>query len=97
MRLPGPFDIRRVQEFEWPHRELNFVLLDDATPEEFACTRVSQDARFVDVAAGTLIMSFHSFVVRTPQGVLLVDSCVGNDKERPMLPEWHQQDFLFLE
>lgn len=97
MKLPGPFDIRRVQEFEWPHRELNFVLLDDATPEEFACTRVSQDARFVNVAAGTLIMSFHSLVVRTSRGTLLVDTCVGNHKDRPIIPEWHQQEFPYLE
>lgn len=97
MKLPGPFDIQRVREFEWPHRQLDFVLLDEATPEAFAQTRMSRDARFVDVSAGTLIMSFHSFVVRTPQGVLLVDSCVGNHKNRPMLPEWHQQTFPYLE
>jgi len=97
MKLPGPFDIQRVQEFEWPHRQLDFVFLDEATPESFAQTRISRDARFVDVSAGTLIMSFHSFVVRTPQGVLLVDSCVGNDKDRPMLPEWHLQNFPYLE
>ena len=42
-------------------------------------------------------MSFHSFVVRTPQGTLLVDTCVGNHKERPMLAEWHQQEFPYLE
>jgi glyoxylase-like metal-dependent hydrolase (beta-lactamase superfamily II) len=97
MKIPGPFDIQRVQEFEWPHRELNFVLLDEATPAAFAETRISRDARFVNVNAGTLIMSFHSFVVRTPHGVLLVDSCVGNNKERPILPEWHQQQFPYLE
>jgi len=97
MKLPGPFDIHRVQEFEWPHRELNFVLLDAATPEEFARTRVSQDEHFVNVAAGTLIMSFHSLVVRTPRGTLLVDTCVGNHKDRPMIPEWHRQEFPYLE
>ncbi|MFW2403917.1 MAG: MBL fold metallo-hydrolase [Gammaproteobacteria bacterium] len=97
MRIPGPFDIQRVQELVWPHRELNFVLLDDATPEEFAKTRVSQDERFVNVADGTLIMSFHSFIVRTPRGNLLVDTCVGNHKNYPTLAEWHQQEFPYLE
>lgn len=97
MKLPGPFDIRRVQEFEWPHRELNFVLLPDATPEEFAATRTARDERFVNVAAGTLIMSFHSFVVRTSHGNLLVDSCVGNHKTYPTLAEWHQQEFPYIE
>lgn len=97
MRLPGPFDIRRVQEFEWRHRELNFLLLPAATPAEFARTRTSRDPRFVDVAAGTLIMSFHSLVVQTHHGTLLVDTCVGNHKDRPLIPEWHQRQFPYLE
>jgi glyoxylase-like metal-dependent hydrolase (beta-lactamase superfamily II) len=97
VHLPGPFDIRRIQEFVWPGQELNFVLLEDATPEAFARTRTSQDPRFVDVTAGTLIMSFHSFVVRTDHGTLLVDSCVGNHKTYPTLAEWHQKEFPFLE
>jgi len=96
MRMPGPFEVRRVQEFEWPHRELAFVLLPDATPEEFARTRVSKDSRFVDVEAGTLRMSFHSFVVRTEHGVLLVDSCVGNHKTYPTLAEWNQRELPYL-
>ncbi|MFQ5633979.1 MAG: hypothetical protein ACE5G3_01425 [Gammaproteobacteria bacterium] len=79
-----------MQEFEWRHRDLNFVLLDDATPEVFAGTRTSRDPRFVNVAAGTLIMSFHSLVVRAPGGTLLVDTCVGNHKDRPLVPEWHR-------
>jgi len=97
MKMPGPFDIQRVQEFEWPYRDLNFVLLADATSEAFARTRISRDARFVNVPAGTLIMSFHSFVVRTKHGNLLVDSCVGNHKNRPTVPDWHQQEFPYLE
>ena len=95
MRLPGPFEIHRVQEFEWPERELDFLLLD-VTREDFNTTRTSTDARFVDVERGLLRMSFHSFVVRTPQGVLLVDTCVGNDKERQVIPEWHMQNFPYL-
>lgn len=95
MRLAGPFEIHRVQEFEWPERELDFLLLD-ATREDFNATRTSKDARFVDVAKGLLRMSFHSFVVRTPQGVLLVDTCVGNDKERQVIPEWHMQNFPYI-
>ena len=96
MRLPGPFEIQRVQESEWPGRAVNFLLLN-VTQEQFAATRTSHDERFVNVAQGLLRMSFHSLVVRTPQGVLLVDTCVGNHKNRPMLPEWHRQTFPYLE
>ena len=96
MRLPGPFEIQRIQESEWPGRAVEFLLLN-VTQQQFLETRTSRDERFVNVAQGMLRMSFHSFVIRTSQGILLVDTCVGNHKERPMLPEWHLQTFPYLE
>jgi glyoxylase-like metal-dependent hydrolase (beta-lactamase superfamily II) len=43
-----------------------------------------------------LILSFHSFVVRTAHHTVLVDTCLGNDKERPTRPSWHRRrgDYL---
>ena len=96
MQLPGPFAIQRVQEFEWA-QPVEFVLLEPATPAAFAETGVARDARFTDLATGHIRMSFHSLVVRTPHGTLLVDTCVGNHKDRPVIPEWHQQNFPYLE
>lgn len=90
MRLPGPFEITRVVDLFHPFRDPQF-LLPDASPEAFAQTRVSKDARFVSIANCKLIMSFHSLIVRTARNIILVDTCVGNHKERPMLPEWHQR------
>lgn len=90
MKLPGPFEIIRVVDMEEWFRIPDF-LFPDATPEAFAATRISKDRRFVNVDAGRLIMSFHSLVVRTKRHVILVDTCVGNHKERPTLAEWHQR------
>ena len=95
MRLAGPFEILRVLEFEWPAREPDF-LLTGISASDILGTRTGRDARFVDPRSGLLTMSFHSLVVRTPQGVLLVDTCVGNHKDRPMIPEWHQQQWPYL-
>ena len=44
-----------------------------------------------------LLMSFHSIVVQTPHGNLLVDTCIGNDKERPLMDMFHQQSFPYIE
>lgn len=96
MRLPGPFEIVRVEEFLWSDQPVDYVL-DDVPPEEFAATRTARDERFVNVATGTLKMSFHSLVVRTDHGILLVDSCVGNHKDRPAVPSWHMQEFPYLD
>jgi hypothetical protein len=35
----------------------------------------------------TLILCFQSYVIRTPHHTILVDSCVGNDKPRPLRPK----------
>ena len=66
--------------------------------DDILATRTGQRSRLSSIPRpGLLIMSFHSLVVRTPAGVLLVDTCVGNHKDRPMLPEWHQQEWPYLE
>ncbi len=36
-----------------------------------------------------LVMCMQSYVIRTPHHTILVDSCVGNDKQRPNRPFWH--------
>jgi glyoxylase-like metal-dependent hydrolase (beta-lactamase superfamily II) len=96
MQIPGPFEIYRVQDLQWDERRLDF-LFRDASHEDFSRTRASRDERFVDVERALLRMSFHSLVIRTPHGNLLVDTCVGNHKHRPMLPEWHLQEFPYLD
>jgi glyoxylase-like metal-dependent hydrolase (beta-lactamase superfamily II) len=76
----GNFAVDRVVELEFPA----FVV------REFfpACT----DAELADGKArlgklitpdDKLLMSFHSFVVRTPKHTILVDTCCGNNKPRP--------------
>ena len=37
---------------------------------------------------GRVVLAFQSFVVQTPHHNILVDSCVGNHKPRPMRPAW---------
>jgi len=41
-------------------------------------------------AAGQLVMAVQSYVVRTPHHTVLIDSCVGNYKDRLTRPFWHQ-------
>jgi glyoxylase-like metal-dependent hydrolase (beta-lactamase superfamily II) len=95
MKLPGPFAISRVVESEGPFRPPDFIL-PEAVPEAFAQTRTARDPRFYDAAVNKLVMGFYSLTVRTDRHVILVDTCVGNDKERPRLPEWHRRNGSFL-
>jgi glyoxylase-like metal-dependent hydrolase (beta-lactamase superfamily II) len=38
-----------------------------------------------------LILCFQSYIVRTPRHTILIDSCIGNDKQRPARPKWHMK------
>jgi len=50
----------------------------------------------MDAAARMLLTSFHSFVVETPRHVIMVDTCIGNDKDRVGTKPFHmaKSDYL---
>ena len=45
---------------------------------------------FIDPASGQLMLCIQSYVVRTKHHTILINSCVGNHKERANYPFWHQ-------
>lgn len=94
-RVLGAHTVRRIVETEGPFAPVDFILPGaDAARIEAAAhwlrpAHVSEDQR--------LVMSFHSYVLDTGRQRILVDACVGNDKERPLRPGWHRQRFGWLE
>lgn len=50
-----------------------------------------------DFDAGTLVLSFHTYIVRTPRHTILVDTCIGNDKDRPWSDIWHLRRGPYLD
>ncbi|MFP6805578.1 MAG: MBL fold metallo-hydrolase [Pseudomonadales bacterium] len=47
-------------------------------------------------ADGNLIMSIHALVIETPNRKMVVDTCIGNDKQRN-IPNWTNLQLPFLE
>jgi glyoxylase-like metal-dependent hydrolase (beta-lactamase superfamily II) len=45
---------------------------------------------------GRLAMSIHSFVVQTPARRIIVDTCLGNDKQDRRIPHWNDRNGPFL-
>jgi len=90
----GEIAVARVVENEGPFAQVDFLLPDfsAAILEEHSWLRPN----FVD-AENRVMMSFHSYVLRTPRCVIFVDGCAGNDKERPLRPMWHRQQLPFLD
>jgi len=92
----GDIRIDRVLEQEGPIFGLDF-LLPDAPPDMLDANADWLMPRYIDPASRQVILSFHSLLVRTPRQTILVDACVGNDKERPERPPWHHASFPYLD
>ncbi|MFI4988702.1 MAG: MBL fold metallo-hydrolase, partial [Alphaproteobacteria bacterium] len=55
------------------------------------------DARLLAPGAGKIVIAMQSFVIRTGKRTILVDTCIGNHKERPTLAWMHRLDTPYLE
>lgn len=88
----GDVRITRVVELELAGGTR--FILPDATRE--ACLDLPwMRPHFMD-EAGNLIMSVHALVVDTGRRRILVDTCIGNDKERS-IPAWSHLQTPFLD
>src|SRR5882724_8042615 len=86
----GDLTIHRIIE-----QETTFLpaleMLPGLTPELLAENRDwMQRAGALD-ANDVLILCFQSYVVKTPHHNILIDSCIGNDKPRPLRPKWNMK------
>src|SRR5512143_4354061 len=66
-------------------------MFPELTPEMLAAERSALQAAGALDAQDTLILCFQSYVIRTPHHTILVDSCIGNDKPRPLRPKWNMK------
>ena len=92
----GEFAISKIVESVAPAFELNF-LLPDAHPGVIEEHRDWLFPHYVDEDSGNLVLSFHSYLVCTPRYKILVDTCVGNHKDRPAFEGMHQLNTGYLD
>jgi len=71
-------------------------LLPDAVPEALERHRQWLAPHFLD-GKGRLLQSIHAFVVEGPDLRMIVDTCVGNDKDRGGRAPFHMMRTTFLE
>ena len=83
----GDIAFHRIVESEGPDFDIGF-LLPDAGPESLEPHRRWLEPRFLDPASNRVVMAMQSYLLRTRHRTILVDSCVGNDKERRFHPPW---------
>ena len=93
----GGIEWRRIVESEEPDFDV-FFLLPDANEETIAPHRAWLEPRFLDPASNRLVMAMQSYLLRTRHHTVLVDACVGNDKERRFHPPWaHRRSTRWLD
>jgi glyoxylase-like metal-dependent hydrolase (beta-lactamase superfamily II) len=69
----------------------------DLTREMLSAHATRLGPALIDPATLELILSFHTYVVRTARHLILVDTCIGDGKHRTQRPNWHQRRTDFLE
>ena len=96
-RTVGNLQLSRVIELmqEFPAREF----FPDTTVDDWAPHRdwlVADQA--LNPATDSIILPMQSYVVKTSHHTILIDTCIGNHKHRPMRPSWHQKtDSTYLD
>ena len=95
MHTLNKFTLQSVIELENPFIDpLSFF--PDATQDVLDAHLHWLTPRHLDPETGRLIFCFQSYIVRTPHHTILIDSCIGNDKDRPNRPDWHFREGSFL-
>jgi glyoxylase-like metal-dependent hydrolase (beta-lactamase superfamily II) len=90
----GDYQIDRAVEYEGPFLRPEELLIGyDPTVLERSRDWLGHT---IDPVTGQMRMSFHSFVLRTGRHTILIDTCMGNDKERPLRPIGHRRNTDFL-
>jgi len=83
----GDLRIMRALEMIMPFSRQTFF--PQTAESDWAPHRPWLEPQALDPVTDELQFPMQSYVVRTSHHTILIDSCVGNDKERPNRPRWH--------
>ena len=83
----GSSTIHRIVEQEGPFFEM-LKFFPALTKEVLEENRAWLQPRFMS-PKDELVLCIQSYLVQTPHHNILIDTCVGNDKQRPARPFWH--------
>ena len=88
-RQLGGLTLARAVEMVMPFDRKAFF--PETAPAEWAPYESWLKPAAMDPATGALLFTIQSYVVRTSHHTILIDSCVGNHKERANRPLWHRK------
>lgn len=71
-------------------------LFPQATPEQLLPLQSWLMPHFLNASADTMTVSVHTFVVQSGDATIVVDTCIGDNKERDA-PNWNMRTSNFLD
>ena len=86
----GSATVNRIVDIDPFPLGLGF-LFPGATLEALSPARDALAGTHVDWANGTVLLAVQSHLIRFGGKTILIDACVGEHKQRPARPEWHQR------
>lgn len=87
----GNITIQQIVEQQEPLFGI-YEFLPDLDPEILEEHRNWLEPNFLDPQTQKFNLCIQSYLVRTPHHTILIDSCVGNHKHRPIRPMWHHYE-----
>lgn len=91
----GDVSVDKVVELDRSATPIDFML-PDASPDRIASQCEWLGPELVDPVSGNHKATIHSYIVRTPWHTLIIDTCVGNDKQRHGHEPWHMRKGTYL-
>lgn len=91
----GAFEISRVEEMICPIT-LPEGWFGERAPEEMAAALASLPPGYHDPASGMLNISLHTWLLKAHGKTILIDTCVGNHKDRTGIDVFHMLDTPWL-
>tara|TARA_Y100001970_G_C14155875_1_gene815513 strand:+ start:76 stop:993 length:918 start_codon:yes stop_codon:yes gene_type:complete len=93
----GNFSVRKLVEVvDYLSPEFAFNEYDESKCKDYL-KWLSPHFMLSSNAGINLLFSFHSFVVQGNNKTILIDTCIGNHKERSALPSWHNQNRPYID
>ena len=84
--------IHRIVEQETPSSDEAYrpqVFFPDLTDEMLEANRGWLTGNGLDPIYGNVLLCYQTYIVRTPHHTVLIDTCIGNEKNHPTRPHWH--------
>ncbi|MCX7383674.1 MAG: MBL fold metallo-hydrolase [Alphaproteobacteria bacterium] len=95
-RRIGSMEVTRIEESHGTGFPPNF-LLPDWDPAVLDEHRDWLVPNYYNEAEGKMVSSIHSWLIRTGSHNILIDTCCGNQKNRPDFPRFHMRDTPYLD